>query len=112
MHVRELLQCANGHVVTNVITTKHPGKQTQQSSAQLHRDHPTNHAQQGTNRNENKTTSLSLMKPYWIQFDNILVCVRFCNKFGFLSAGAFPVWELPQHLHRQTFRGQLSRGLL
>lgn len=75
MHVHELLQCANDHVVTNVITTKNPGKQTQQSSTQLQRDHPTNDAQQETNRNENKTTSLSLMKPYWIQFYNILVCV-------------------------------------
>lgn len=113
MHVHALLQCANDHIVTNVITTKNPGKQTQQSSTQLQRDHPTNDAQQETNRNENKTTSLSLMKPYWIQFYKFwYVLQRFYNKFAFLSAGAFPVRELPQHLHRQTFRGPLSRELL
>lgn len=44
MHLHELLQCANDHVVTNVIATKCPGEQAQQSSMQLHKDHPTNNA--------------------------------------------------------------------
>lgn len=34
---------------------------------------------------------------------------KFCNRFGSLGTRAFPVWELPQHLQRQTFRGPLTR---
>lgn len=42
VHLHELLQHANEHIVANVIATVCPREQAQQRSTQLHRDYPTN----------------------------------------------------------------------